>query len=79
MMSDMLETLNYPEIQQRYEGEWVLIAYDSLDENLKPISGKVIAHSTDRDEVYAALGNRGSQGVSIECFVKIPEDMAFIL
>jgi hypothetical protein len=75
----MPEILTYSDIQQRYDGEWVLIAYHSLDENLKPISGEVIAHSTDRDEVYAALGNRGSQGVAIECFVKVPEDMAFIL
>jgi hypothetical protein len=75
----MSEVLSYPEIQQRYEGEWVLIAYQSLDENLKPIAGEVIAHSPDRDEVYAALGKRGHQGVAIECFVKVPEDMAFIL
>lgn len=75
----MSETLSYPEIRQRYDGEWVLIAYHSLDENLKPIGGEVIAHSTDRDEVYAALSKRGSQGVAIECFIKIPEDMAFIL
>jgi hypothetical protein len=40
----MSEVLSYPEIQQRYDGEWVLIAYQSLDENLKPIAGKVIAH-----------------------------------
>jgi hypothetical protein len=75
----MPEVLSYPEIQQRYEGEWVLIAYRSLDENLKPIAGEVIAHSPDRDEVYAALDKRGNRGVAIECFVKVPEDMAFIL
>jgi hypothetical protein len=56
-----------------------LIAYQSLDENLKPIAGKVIAHSTDRDEVYSALSKRENQGVASECFAKIPEDMAFIL
>jgi hypothetical protein len=75
----MTEILSYEEIQKRYDDQWVLIAYQSLDENLKPIAGQVIAHSSDRDEVYAALGNRGNQGVAIECFVKIPEDMAFIL
>lgn len=75
----MSEILSYQEIQRRYDGEWVLIAYQSLDENLKPIAGKVIAHSIDRDEVYSALSKRGNQGVAIECFAKIPEDMAFIL
>jgi hypothetical protein len=75
----MAEILSYQEIQKRYDGEWVLIAYQSLDENLKPIAGEVIAHSIERDEVYSALGKRGNQGVAIECFVKISEDMAFIL
>ena len=75
----MSEILSYAQIQQRYDGKWVLIAYDSLDENLKPLSGEVIAHSTDRDEVYVALSKRGSQGVAIECFVKVPENMAFML
>jgi hypothetical protein len=75
----MAQILSYQEIQKRYDGEWVLIAYQSLDENLKPIAGEVIAHSLERDEVYSALGKRGDQGVAIECFVKIPEDMAFIL
>jgi hypothetical protein len=75
----MSETLSYADIQQRYDGEWVLIAYQFLDENLKPIAGEVNAHSVDRDEVYAALSNRGNQGVAIECFVKAPENMAYIL
>jgi hypothetical protein len=75
----MSKILSYLEIQQRYDGEWVSIAYDLLDENLKPVSGEVIAHSTDRDEVYATLSTRGDRGIAIECFVKVPEDMVFIL
>jgi hypothetical protein len=75
----MPEILSYAEIQQRYDGEWVLIAYQSLDDNLKPIAGQVIAHSPDRDPVYSALADRGNQGVAIECFAKIPADMAYIL
>lgn len=73
------EILSYEEIEQRYDGEWVLIAYTEVDRNLKPIAGEVIAHSTDRDEVYNALGDRGNRGVAIECFVRMPEDMAFML
>lgn len=75
----MSKVLNFAEIQQHYDGEWVLIAYTELDENLKPIAGEVLAHSVDRDEVYASLAGRGDRGVAIECFVKVPEDMAFIL
>jgi hypothetical protein len=75
----MMQVLSFGEIEQRYDGEWVLIAYTELDENLKPIAGEVIAHSIDRDVVYDAIGHRGDRGVAIECFVKVPEDMAFIL
>ncbi len=74
-----MQVLSFGEIERRYDGEWVLIAYTDLDENLKPIAGEVIAHSIDRDVVYDAIADRGDRGVAIECFVKVPEDMAFIL
>jgi hypothetical protein len=75
----MSQVLGFEEIQRRYDGEWVLIAYTELDPSLKPIAGEVLAHSADRDVVYDALGQRGDRGVAIECFAKVPEDMAFIL
>jgi hypothetical protein len=75
----MSQVLSFAEIQQRYDGEWVLIAYTALDENLKPITGEVLAHAVDREVVYQALADRGDRGVAIECFVKVPDDMAFIL
>jgi hypothetical protein len=65
----MMQVLSFGEIEQRYDGEWVLIAYTELDENLKPIAGEVIAHSINRDVVYDAIAHRG---VAIECFVKVP-------
>ncbi len=37
----MNEILSYDEIQRRYDGEWVLIAYTEVDCNLKPIAGEV--------------------------------------
>lgn len=82
-----MQILSFSEIEQQYDGEWVLIAYTDLDENLKPIADEVIAHSIDRDVVYDAIAHRGDglgptgghRGVAIECFVKVPEDMAFIL
>jgi hypothetical protein len=75
----MTKVLSFAEIEQQYDGEWVLIAYTELDPSLKPIAGEVLTHSTDRDVVYKALSQRGDRGVAIECFVKVPEDMAFIL
>jgi hypothetical protein len=75
----MNEVLSYDEIQRKYNGEWVLIAYTEVDRNLKPIAGEVIAHSVDRDEVYGAVSRGKGRDIAIECFVKTPEDMVFIL
>jgi hypothetical protein len=74
----MAEILSFEDIQRRYEGEWVLIAYTKVDRNLKPISGEVIAHSVERDEVYGAVSLGKGRDLAIECFVKTPEDMVFI-
>lgn len=61
-----MQILSFGEIEQRYDGEWVLIAYTDLDENLKPIAGEVIAHSIDRDVVYDAIAYRGDRGLYSE-------------
>jgi hypothetical protein len=75
----MSPILSFKEIEQTFDGEWVLIAYTELDPNLKPVAGEVLAHSIDRDIVYDALLHRGDRGVAIECFAHMPEDLAFIL
>ncbi|WP_256381108.1 hypothetical protein [Myxosarcina sp. GI1] len=41
----MSEILTIEEMEQKYRGEWVLIAYSETDEDLQAIAGKVIAHS----------------------------------
>ena len=73
------QILTIEEMRYRYDGEWLLIAYKELDQQLKVLSGEVLAHSIDRDEVYAALPLGRGKDIAIECFAKIPEDLAFIL
>ncbi len=73
------QILTIEEMRQRYDGEWLLVAYTEIDDQLQVLSGQVLAHSPDRDEVYAALPLGRGKDVSIECFAKIPEDLAFIL
>lgn len=51
----MAETLTYPEIEQRYPSEWVLIDQPQTDEFNRVIAGTVVFHSKDRDEVYRYL------------------------
>lgn len=43
-------------IKKRYHREWLLIAVDEMDESTTtPISGKLITHSSHRDEIYRKL------------------------
>ncbi len=56
-------------IEQMYEtyiDEWLLIAYTVLDVHLNVLAGEVIAHSKDRDEVYAALPDLKGRSFTIE-------------
>jgi hypothetical protein len=65
-------------MRQRYDGEWLLIAYTEMDEQLRVIAGEVLAHSVDRDEVYASLSLGRGKDIAIECFAPIPEDLVLI-
>ena len=50
-------------IKKRYRREWLLIAVDKIDETTTtPISGKLIAHSPHRDEVYQKLIHLSKMG-----------------
>jgi hypothetical protein len=48
-MNDILST---EEIFARYPSEWVLLGDPQTDERLQVLSGEVLCHSKDRDEVY---------------------------
>lgn len=43
-------------IKRRYHREWLLIAVDKMDEaTTTPLTGRLLAHSPHRDEVYRKL------------------------
>jgi hypothetical protein len=75
----MAEILSFEEMKKRYYGEWLLIAYTEVDEDMNVLKGEVIAHSPDRDEVYKAIASRGGKAVAIEYVGEIPSDYAVIL
>lgn len=51
MKSEKIEKL-----KKRFHREWLLIAVDKINESTTtPISGKIIAHSPHRDEIYWLL------------------------
>ena len=49
----MNEVLTVQEIEDRYEAEWILVEDPEVTPQLEVISGKVLFHSKDRDEVYS--------------------------
>ena len=53
-MSDTTQPklMSQSEIESEFKNEWVLVQDPEFDINDNLLSGKVISHSTDRDEVY---------------------------
>ncbi len=51
----MRDLLTYPEIEQLYPSEWVLIDQPQTDELNRLVAGMVVFHSKDREEVYRQL------------------------
>jgi hypothetical protein len=48
----MAEVLTIDEIRSRFPSEWLLIGDPQTDDSLEVVAGRVLHHSTDRDEVY---------------------------
>ena len=64
-------------LKKRYPNEWLLLANVTADELTRPIKGKLVAHSRNRDEIYDRLSKvRG--GFAIEYAGEIPKDLVVI-
>ncbi len=61
-------------IRKRYTGEWVLIAFTELDEELQVVTGEVMAHAKDRDAIYTAQAKMKNKQLAIEYLGEIPEE-----
>ena len=81
--TDPYPTLTYAEIEQRYDGEWVVVINPVQDEDLEVLSGTVIAHSPDRDEMHRQVREYRAthdytRSASL-CFAPVPEGMSILL
>ena len=47
------DTLTLSEIESQFKNEWILVENPVFDTMDKLVSGKVLFHSKNRDEVYA--------------------------
>ena len=67
------------EIKKKYDGEWVLIEYTKLSDDLSVIEGEVIAHSFDKDFNYKEQLRYKNKNLAIEYFGIVPHDWAVML
>ena len=79
MNSPLPELLTIEQIKQRYRDEWLLIGYTDLDENLNVLSGEVLAHAQDANDLYKLLPQYSDRPVAFEYVGEIPPDFAFML
>jgi len=75
----MGQIMSIQAIRERYPGEWVLIAYTELDEEMRVLQGEVLAHSSDRDEIYRQLFTVKGRRVAVEYTGEVPQDLAVVL
>jgi hypothetical protein len=79
MNSPLSELLTIEQIKQQYQDEWLLIGYADLDENLNVLSGEVLAHAQNANDLYKLLPQYSDRPVAFEYVGEIPADFAFML
>ncbi|HJT77092.1 MAG TPA: hypothetical protein VJ739_07790 [Gemmataceae bacterium] len=75
----MSDVLTIAEIEARYRDEWILIGDPELDEALQVLSGKVLYHGKDRDEMYRKAQESKVRRIATLYTGEIPEDEEMIL
>ena len=69
------------EIRKHYQGEWVLIEYTKLDDDLNVLEGEVIAHSLNKEEIYQVQMKVEGKTLAVEYLGEVPEqeDLVVVL
>ena len=75
----MKDVLTMSEIKRRYDSEWVLLQDPVTDESMDVVSGKVLFHSRDRDEVYRRAVKLRPKRFAMLYVGKLPKDAAVVL
>lgn len=75
----MSELLTLDEIRARFPSEWVVIGDPRVDDSLEVVSGAVLFHSQDRDEVDRKLLELRPTRFALRYLGTMPEHMALIL
>ena len=75
----MNEVMTITDIEARFDSEWVLIGEPVTDEGLRVLSGRVLAHSRDRDEVDRCLLTLRPRHYATWYTGRLPDDMVVVL
>jgi hypothetical protein len=75
----MSEVLTAAEIEVRYPNEWILVEDPTTNDALEVLSGKVLCHSPNRDEMYRKAVELRPKNCAFLYTGTIPEDMEFAL
>ncbi len=67
--------MTWEEIRRQYAGQWVLIEYQQLDEQLNVVEGEVVAHSPEKEEIYRQLLKTTGKNIAIEYAGDFPQEL----
>ena len=71
--------MTWQKMCEQYAGQWVLIEYWELDEQLNVVQGEVVAHSPAKEEMYQCLLQTRGKNLAIEYAGELPHDLAVML
>lgn len=75
----MSDVLTIAEIEAQFVAEWVLVEEPQTNDALVVQSGKVLAHSKDRDEVYREAVRLRPKRFAMLYTGTLPKDTAVVL
>ena len=75
----MNDVLTIEEIESRFDSEWVLLDDLKTDKAQRVVSGRVLAHSRNRDDVDRTLLMLRPRHYGMWYTGKLPDDMAVVL
>src|SRR5437879_3313974 len=75
----MNDVLTIEEIESRFDSEWVLIGNPKTDKTQRVLSGRLLAHSCNRDDVDRCLLALRPRHYAMWYTGKLPDDMAVVL
>jgi len=75
----MERQMTMAEMESEFASEWILVEDPQTNDAPEPVQGKVVHHSTDRDEVYRQAVALRPKRCAILYTGRIPADAAFVL